>query len=211
MAFVLQIYIVKGMLAQARGDDMMNAVKTLTSWYELPWWVGFKEVLVLFGFVLGMISGLIGVVTYRRNTAIRAQDVRANQIRRTYEVMVSYPITIRGKVLTVTQQLNQGIAAIDELRQQGVDEGRLDEALLRIVMESELVELLHVLDPYGFLLGNQDYLFADEVLNTFASEVRRVLLNQQIASSIDGIMKTSTMSGITQLQQQLRDHQAQRR
>jgi hypothetical protein len=48
-------------------------------------------------------------------------------------------------------------------------------------------------------------------VNTFASEVRRVLLNQQIASSIDGIMKTSTMSGITQLQQQLRDHQAQLR
>lgn len=190
---------------------MMNAVKTLMNWYELPWWVGLKEVLVLFGFVLGMISGLIGVVTYRRNTAIRAQDVRANRIRRTYEVMVSYPITIRGKVLTVTQQLNQGIAAIDELRQQGVDEGRLDEALLRIVMESDLVELLRGLDPYGFLLGNQDYLFTDEVLNTFASEVRRVLLNQQIASSIDGIMKTSTMSGITQLQQQLRDHQAQLR
>lgn len=155
---------------------MMNAVKTLVNWYELPWWVGLKEVLVLFGFVLGMISGFIGVVTYRRNTAIRAQDVRANRIRRTYDVMVSYPNTILGKVLTVTQQLEQGLSVIDELRQQGEDEDRFDE-----------------------------------VLNTFASEVRRVLLNQQLALSIDGIMKTSTMSGIAQLQQQLRDHQAQRR
>ncbi|KRL44732.1 hypothetical protein [Lacticaseibacillus manihotivorans] len=156
---------------------MMSAVKTLTNWYELPWWVGLKEVLVLFGFVLGMISGLIGVVTYRRNTAIRAQDVRANQIRRTYEVMVSYPSAIRGKVLIVTQQLEQGLSVIDELRQQGEDVGQLNGALLRIVMESDLIELLHVLDPYGFLLGNQDYLFTNEVLNTFASEVRRVLLN----------------------------------
>lgn len=189
---------------------MMSAVKTLSDWYELSWWVGLKEVLVLFGFVLGMISGFIGVVTYRRNTAIRAQDVRANRIRRTYEVMVSYPSMIRGKVLTVTQQLEQELSVIDELRQQGEDEGRLDEVLLSIVMDSDLIELLHVFDPFGYLLGNQDYLFTDEVLNTFASEVRRVLLNQQIASSIATILQTSTMSGITQLQQQLRDHQVQR-
>lgn len=95
---------------------MMNVVKTLSNWYELPWWVGLKEVLVLFGFVLGMISGFIGVVTYRRNTAIRAQDVRANRIRRTYEVMVSYPGAIRDKVLLVTRQLNEGLKALDELR-----------------------------------------------------------------------------------------------
>jgi hypothetical protein len=198
------------MLAQSLGDVMMNAVKTLMNWYELPWWVGLKEVLVLFGFVLGMISGLIGVVTYRRNTTIRAQDVRANRIRRTYEVMVSYPGAIRDKVLLVTRQLNEGLKVLDELHPQELDADQLDSILLSIVLETNMIGLLHLLDPYGFLLGHQDYLFTDEVLNTFASEVRRVLLNQQLASSIATILKTSTMSGVTQLQQQLRDHQVQR-
>lgn len=189
---------------------MMNAVKTLSNWYELPWSVGLKEVLVLFGFILGMISGFIGVVTYRRNTAIRAQDVRANRIRRTYDVMVSYPGAIRDKVLLVTRQLNEGLKVLDELHPQELDADQLDSILLSIVLETDMIGLLHLLDPYGFLLGHQDYLFTDEVLNTFASEVRRVLLNQQLASSIATILKTSTMSGVTQLQQQLRDHQVQR-
>lgn len=82
---------------------------------------------------------------------------------------------------------------------------------MKIILETDLISLLHMLDPYGFLLGHQDYLFTDEVMNTFASEVRRVLLNDQIASAIAGMMTTSTMSGITQLQQQLRDHQDRRR
>lgn len=183
----------------------MKLVMTLMRLDQEAWWVDFKELLGLLGTVIAAISLTIATFTYRRNTNVRAQDVKANQIKRTHDLMVSYPGVVRGKVLLVTKQLQAGAELIKEMKRRGVDERRIQRARFAIVREAKVVELLHLLDPYGFLLSYPEYLFVEEARSTFASEVERVLLNAEFQNAFNEVFDTSSMRGIISLQNQLRD------
>lgn len=183
----------------------MRLVMTLIQLDQEVWWVDFKELLGVLGTVTAAVSLTIATFTYRRNTDVRAQDVQANKIKRTHELMISYPGDVRAKVLLMTKQLQEGMALIDEMRRRGVDEKRIQRARVAIVQEAKVVELLHVLDPFGFLLSYPDYLFVDEARSTFASEVERVLLNTEFRNAFNEVFDTSSMRGIIQLQNQLYD------
>jgi hypothetical protein len=75
---------------------------------------------------------------------------------------------------------------------------------------TDLVELMHMLDPYGYLLNHQDYLFVDDALSTFASEVERVLLNPSVKQPLIDILDSSSMLGIAHLQKLLQVSQLRR-
>lgn len=181
----------------------MKLVMTLVQLDREVWWVDFKELLGVLGTVIAAVSLTIATFTYRRNTDVRAQDVKANKIKRTHELMISYPGDVREKVLLVTKQLQEGAALIDEMQRRGVSEARLNQMTTELSNETDLVELMHLLDPYGYLLSHQDYLFVDDAISTFASEVERVLLNPSVKQSLIDILDTSSMFGITHLQKLL--------
>ncbi|WP_125709128.1 hypothetical protein [Lacticaseibacillus porcinae] len=184
----------------------MKLVMTLIQLNREAWWTDLKEVLGVLGPLIAGVSLVIATFTYRRNTDVRAQDVKANKIKRTHELMISYPGVVREKVLLVTKQLQAGTALIDEMRRRGVDERRIRRFAIELVMNVKVVELLHLLDPFGFLLRYPDYLFVDEALSTFASEVERVLLVAQPQSAFNEVLDQSSMRGIARLQKQLREH-----
>ena len=175
------------------------AIQSLVTWYQQTWWIGLKEVLTLLGF-------LVAAFTYRRNTLVRAQDVKANQIQRTFEVMKSYPSETRNRVLKATKQLDFGFKIMARLQLSGASDEELTEFKTQLVGMVDLITLLHVLDPLGYLLNHNDYLEQDEAMNTFASEVRRILLDERLADEIERIIRQSTMTGITQLQALLINH-----
>lgn len=177
----------------------MNLVTTAIVWYQRSWWIGLKEIVFLLPFVLT-------AITYRRNTKIRLQDVQANRVQRTYAMMTGYPGETRALVLTVTAQLQVGFAALARLESEGTDEALLRILLAQVIEESDLTTLLHLLDPWGFLLWNSEYLFVDEALNTFASEMRRILLDPRLENEFARILGISTMKGIPRLQQLLALH-----
>ncbi|WP_407892776.1 hypothetical protein [Lacticaseibacillus sp. N501-2] len=189
----------------------MNVVLTLIRLDQQAWWVDFKELLGLLGTLIAAISLTIATFTYRRNTNVRAQDVKANKIKRTHELMISYPGDVREKVLLVTNHLREGASVIQEMRQRGVDEERIERFAVALVMKTKVVELMHVLDSFGFLLSYPDYLFVDEALSTFASEVERVLLDDDLQDAFNEVLDTSSMRGITRLQKELRRQREQRR
>lgn len=62
-----------------------------------------------------------------------------------------------------------------------------------------MITLLHFLDSWGFLLSHPEHLYKSEAINTFASELVRVLLDTRLATDIDQIMETSSMKGIPKL------------
>lgn len=185
----------------------MKLVMTLVQLDQAVWWVDFKELLGVLGTVTAAVSLTIATFTYRRNTDVRAQDVQANKIKRTHELMTSYPGDVREKVLLVTKQLQEGAELINEMRRHGVDERRIQRARVAIVREAKVVELLHLLDPYGFLLSYPEYLFVEEARSTFASEVERVLLNAEFQNAFNEVFDTSSMRGIIRLQNQLQNQQ----
>jgi hypothetical protein len=100
----------------------MKLVMTLVQLDQEVWWVDFKELLGVLGTVIAAVSLTIATFTYRRNTDVRAQDVKANKIKRTHELMTSYPGVVREKVLLVTKQLEAGADLIDEMRRRGADQ-----------------------------------------------------------------------------------------
>jgi hypothetical protein len=181
----------------------MKLVMTLTRLDQAVWWVDFKELLGVLGTVIAAVSLTIATFTYRRNTDVRAQDVKANKIKRTHELMISYPGDVRGKVLLVTKQLQEGAELINEMRRHGVDEERIRRFAVELVRNVQVIELLHLLDPFGFLLSYPEYLFVDEALSTFASEVERVLLQEELQSAFIEVLDTSSMRGISRLQEEL--------
>lgn len=184
----------------------MRLVMTLIQLDQEVWWVDFKELLGMLGTVIAAVSLTIATFTYRRNTDVRAQDVQANKIKRTHELMISYPGDVREQVLLVTKQLQEGITLIDEMRSQGIEAKRIRRFAIELVLNVKVVELLHLLDSFGFLLSYPDYLFVDEALSTFASEVERVLLVAQLQSAFNEVLDQSSMRGIARLQKQLREH-----
>lgn len=181
----------------------MRLVMTLARLDQEVWWVDFKELLGVLGTVIAAVSLMIASFTYRRNTDVRAQDVQANKIKRTHELMISYPGDVREKALLVTKQLQEGAELIDAMRQRGVAQAKLDQMTVALSKGTDLVELMHWLDPYGYLLSHEDYLYVDDALSTFASEVERVLLDPEMKQAIIEILDTSSMNGIRQLQQLL--------
>lgn len=202
LSFLRNLLVMGITCFKRKGDGIMNLVTTAIVWYQRSWWIGLKEIVFLLAFV-------ITAITYRRNTKIRLQDVQANRVQRTYAMMVGYPGETRALVLTVTKQLEIGFRAVEELKAEGTSEALIAVYLAQVINESDLISLLHLLDPWGFLLLNSDYLFVDEALNTFASEVRRLLLDVRFKEYIDRILSTSTMQGISVLQWLLVQHQSQ--
>lgn len=182
----------------------MKQVLTLVPLDQEIWWVNFKELLGVLGTVMTAVSLTIAAFTYRRNTAVRAQDVLANKIQRTHDVMVSYPGDVRNTVLTVTTQLQQGLELISEQQKLGVDEFKLNQMVVALANGTDVITLMHLLDPYGYLLSQDEYLFVETALSTFASEVERVILNPAFERAFVEILDTSSMNGITQLRQLLR-------
>lgn len=136
------------------------------------------------------------------------QDTDANKVKRTYDAMVVYPEKIREQVLVVTKALVIGQKAIEKRRQEGASENEIEVYMYDLLIEADAVSLLHSMDAYGFLLSHHDYLYTDEVMSTFASEVNRILLAEETKGSIDMILATSSMTGITQLQIELKKHQS---
>lgn len=182
----------------------MKQVLTLVPLDQEIWWVDFKELLGVLGTVMTAVSLTIAAFTYRRNTAVRAQDVLANKIQRTHDVMVSYPGDVRNTVLTVTTQLQQGLELISEQQKLGVDEFKLNQMVVALANGTDVITLMHLLDPYGYLLSQDEYLFVETALSAFASEVERVILNPAFERAFVEILDTSSMNGITQLRQLLR-------
>lgn len=179
-------------------------VQTVLTWYRQTWWVGTKEVLILLGF-------LVAAFTYRHNTTVRARNIEIDRLQRTYELMKDYPGTTRDLVLHVRRQLDDGFQAIDRLRAEGVNEDRLRELQRIMISESDLVTLLHRLDPWGFLLRYQKFVSVDDALSTFASEVQPILLDRRLNSDLKRILKSSTMEGIPTIRVLLYLHQMKRR
>lgn len=175
-------------------------IQTMTVWYSHTWWIGTKEVLILLGF-------LVAAFTYRRNTFVRAQDVQASQIQRTFDLMQRYPGATRELVLKVTQQLKSANQIVTKLEAQKVDQRELEQVRAQWLEKVELITLLHHLDPWGFLLSYPEHLLRDEAMNTFASEVNRVLLDERLIVEIDQILKTSSMNGVPELIQLLKKYQ----
>ncbi|WP_407895202.1 hypothetical protein [Lacticaseibacillus sp. N501-2] len=167
-------------------------IQTVVPWYTQTWWIGTKEVLILLGF-------LVAAFTYRRNTIVRAQDVKANQIQRTFDLMQQYPGETRKLVLKVTRELNDVFNAVEQLKLQHADAEEVKQARAKWVEAVDLITLLHFLDPWGFLLSHPEHLYKSEAINTFASELVRVLLDTRLATDIDQIMEISSMKGIPKL------------
>ncbi|WP_125711467.1 hypothetical protein [Lacticaseibacillus porcinae] len=179
----------------------MMITQVVLTWYQQTWWVGTKEVLILLGF-------LVAAFTYRRNTVVRAQDVKAGQIQRTFELMRQYPGETRALVLKVTRQLDDVFNALEVLKAQGEGEDVIKQSRTDLLATVDLIELLHRIDPWGFLLKHPEHLFIDEAANTFSSELSRVLLDKRFSADIDQIMQQSSMMGIPELIEVLKKYEA---
>lgn len=182
---------------------MTTGDKTL-AWFSRAEWLGFKEIAWLVTLVVSLVTVTIAVSTYRRNTAIRAQDVEANQVAHTLAAMALYNHEVRALLVQVTAEIDKVLIVSAELGIEGQSQKQIELLLDDAVTELDFVGLMHVLDQFGFMLEYPSYLLITEVLDTMASETSRILLDKRLDELIGRLLQRSSMSGVSRLQWILR-------
>lgn len=176
-------------------------------WFQQPWWLGAKELLLPVTLVISLITVSIVVSTYRRNTLVRTQDVESSRVLHTKETMTAYITDPRAHLITATKRLAEASAVIADLGKEGMQGDTALQLLAEVAEEVDLVGLLHELDAFGYLLIHPEFVDSDEVLHTMASELRRLLLAPEMRLLINSTLERSTMRGIMRLRRQLRQYQ----
>lgn len=149
-------------------------------------------------------SGVMAVVSMIRSETIRWQDSHMRRVDNTSKVIAFYNNDIRKLVIVFMREFTSAKAAM----QLKISDRKTDqinpEFEMGLAVRFELATILHLLDHLAWLLKQSSYLYRDEILYAIASELKRLLLNDEY-DVIQSLLQKSTLRNLNYLITQLKE------
>ncbi|WP_125711207.1 hypothetical protein [Lacticaseibacillus porcinae] len=155
---------------------------------------------------IGISSGVMAVVSRIRSETIRWQDSHMRRIDNTSKIIAFYNNEIRKLVIVFMREFDKEAVQFKPKSDKGAGALRLQiQFQLDLATKLELATILHLLDHLGWLLKQTSYLYQEEILYSIASELKRLLLNEQYEVVILQLLRHSSIRNLDYLIEKLKE------